>query len=316
MIISRTPFRISFFGGGTDYPEYYLKYGGQVLGTSIDKYCYISIRHLPPFFTHKHRIVYSRVEYINELSKIKHPVVRAVLQHLNVQEGLEIHHDADLPARSGIGSSSSFSVGFLHAMKAFHGEMVMKSDLALSAMKLERDILNECVGHQDQMFAAHGGFNKISFRQDGVIDLEPVTIAHERLEQFHSHLMLFFTGFSRHASEVAKSQIQNINKRKKHLKRMGQMVDEAILILNNPKTSIDKLGKLLHEAWSLKRNLSNKVTTNEIDAIYEQGLQAGAIGGEDSGSGRRRLYFVLCSAGVSVARERKVAQIGARSISF
>ena len=284
MIISRTPYRISFFGGGTDYPAWYKENGGAVLSTTIDKYCYLSCRYLPPFFEHKYRIVYSKIESVKQVSEIVHPAVKGALNYLNIEEGVEIHHDGDLPARTGIGSSSSFSVGILHSLYALKGIMPTKRQLATEAIYLEREILKEHVGSQDQVIAAVGGFNKISFTKDDGFEVTPVTIGKERLQLLQDHLMLYFTGFSRFASEIAESQIKSIPHKKHELFMMQQMVDEAVSILNGH-NSINEFGKLLHEAWALKRSLSEKISTSEIDEIYKASREAGAVGGKLLGAG-------------------------------
>ena len=284
MIINKTPFRISFFGGGTDYPVWYRENQGAVLSTTIDKYCYITIRYLPPFFPHKHRIVYSKIEMVNDINEILHPAVRATLQFLNIDKGIEIHHDGDLPAKTGLGSSSSFTVGLLKSLYALKGVIPSKLQLAKEAIHIERDILKESVGAQDQVAAAFGGFNKINFNGKDEIKVEPITIGKERIKQLENHLMLFFTGFSRTASDIAKSQIENTPNKKRELSLMYQMVDEAIKILNE-KGDIKDFGKLLHEAWLLKKSLTDKISTPEIDNIYEKALQAGALGGKLLGAG-------------------------------
>ncbi|ADJ65880.1 kinase [Herbaspirillum seropedicae] len=285
MIITRTPFRMSFFGGGTDYPGWYAEHGGAVLATSIDKYCYITCRHLPPFFEHKHRIVHSLIENVQTVEEIKHPAVRGILGWTGCERGLEIHHDGDLPARSGLGSSSSFTVGMLHALAALEGRYASKQYLASTAIHIEQNVLAENVGSQDQVSAAYGGFNMIEFHRNGSFSVSPVVLRQERLNEFHSHLMLCFTGFSRIASEVAKSQIDNLKQRQAQLHRMREMVDEAMSILQSEHTSIDELGKLLHESWLCKRSLSDKVSTSEIDYLYQEAMQAGAIGGKIMGAG-------------------------------
>ncbi len=285
MIITKTPFRISFFGGGTDYPGWYREHGGEVLSTTIDKYCYITCRHLPPFFEHKHRIVYSHIENVRHIDEIEHPAVKGVFNWANVIEGLEIHHDGDLPARSGLGSSSAFTVGLVHALKGIRGEMVSKHQLAQDALHIEQNVLHENVGSQDQVSAAYGGFNRIAFHRDDSFDVAPVTLSTIRREELRSHLMLCFTGFSRIADAIAKSKIDNLKNREVELKCMGAMVDEAIGILLNSNTPIDEFGKLLDLSWKYKRNLSDRVSTPEIDEIYEAAIQAGAIGGKILGAG-------------------------------
>jgi D-glycero-alpha-D-manno-heptose-7-phosphate kinase len=285
MIITRTPFRISFFGGGTDYPKWYLKHGGAVLSTTIDKYCYITCRSLPPFFEHKHRIVYSHIENVKTLEEIKHPAVAQVLKWAKIVDGLEIHHDGDLPARSGLGSSSAFTVGLIHALYGMRGKLAGKERLALDALHIEQNLIGESVGSQDQVAVAHGGFNKINFHRDGAFDVEPVILTIARREELQSHLMLCFTGFSRIANEIAKSKIENFDKKEVELLRMGEMVDEALNILSNNQVPIEEFGLLLDQAWKYKRNLSEQVSTPEIDFIYEEAKRAGAIGGKILGAG-------------------------------
>lgn len=284
MIISKTPFRISFFGGGTDYPVWYEEHGGAVLSTTIDKYCYINIRYLPPFFEHKHRIVYSYIENVKSVNEIQHPVVKALLKHFKIKTGLEIHHDGDLPARSGLGSSSAFTVGMLNSLYALLGKIISKPELAKQAIYAERNILKENVGSQDQVAVAHGGFNKIIFHKDHNFRIEPMTIQKERIAQLEKHLMLIFTGFSRFASDIAAEQIKNTKDRKHELSTLKQMVDYAIEILNGSQ-DITQFGKLLHESWQLKKHLSQKISTNAVDDLYETALKNGAIGGKLLGAG-------------------------------
>jgi len=285
MIITRTPFRISFFGGGTDYPAWYQEHGGLVLATTIDKYCYITCRRLPPFFEHKHRIVYSRIENVRRIEDIEHPAARAVLRWAGCVDGMEIHHDGDLPARSGLGSSSAFTVGLVHALAALEGRYVTKEELARNAIHIEQDIIQENVGSQDQISAAFGGFNRIEFLPDDSFQVAPIILTKERLHLLQTHLMLCFTGFSRIASEVAKSTIENFKKRESELKRMKEMVDEAIRVLQPVNRPIEEFGRLLHENWKYKRSLSDRVSTAEIDAMYEAAINAGALGGKILGAG-------------------------------
>jgi D-glycero-alpha-D-manno-heptose-7-phosphate kinase len=285
MIISRTPFRISLFGGGTDYPSWFREHGGCVVGTAIDKYCYISVRRLPPFFEHKSRIVYSQVELVNDISDIKHPAVRGILSDQKVTDGLEIHHDADLPARSGLGSSSSFTVGLLHALRALDSKMISKRDLAREAIRIEQDVLKENVGSQDQLWAAYGGFNRIDFHSDGTFGVAPIILPPERREELGRSIMLFFTGFSRFASDFAQDQIKNMGNRKSQLRAIRSMVDRAVDVLLDRNAPLRELGELLHESWRIKRELADSVSNNQIDEIYEAGRDAGAIGGKLLGAG-------------------------------
>jgi D-glycero-alpha-D-manno-heptose-7-phosphate kinase len=294
MIISRTPFRVSFFGGGTDYPDWFREHGGAVLATTIDKYCYISVRELPPFFDHRFRVVYSIVENVQDVNEIAHPAVRAVLQRLEVNRGLEIHHDGDLPARSGLGSSSAFTVGLLHAVHALRGRQVSKEALASEAIHVEHCMLREPVGLQDQIAAAYGGFNQIRFRQDSTYDVEPMVVPRERLAELQDHLLLVFTGISRLAPMVAQTVIDNLKNRTGELKAMHEMVDRAIELLSSPTADIVEFGRLLDESWQLKRRLSDRVSNSEVDALYETAMRAGAIGGKllGAGGGGFALLFV------------------------
>lgn len=284
MIISRTPFRISFFGGGTDYPAWYKEHGGAVLATSINKYCYITCRYLPPFFEHKYRVVYSKSELTKSISEIQHPSAREVLKFMNIKKGVEIHHDGDLPARTGLGSSSSFTVGLLHALYALKGIMPSKMQLAKDTIYIEQEMIKENVGCQDQALAAVGGFNRIEFGGSNHLNVRAITISKERIELLQDHLMLFYSGLSRTASKIAGDQIKNIPRKKKELKAMYQMVDEAISILNG-KGDLIAFGKLLDESWKLKRSLSDKISTSYIDSIYDAALSSGAIGGKLLGAG-------------------------------
>lgn len=286
MIISKTPYRISFFGGGTDYPAWYLTNAGAVLSTSVDKYCYISCRILPRFFNYKYRIVWSHIENVDCVSEILHPAVRAGLRYLKVNNdiGLEIHHQGDLPARAGMGSSSSFSVGFIKAISALNGSIIGKRDLGMMAIDFEQNILKENVGSQDQMAAAYGGFNIFRFEKDGSIQVEPVTLPQDRIRELQSHLMLLYTGTSRLSSDIAGEIIENIPAKESVLHKMLGMVDEAVTILSSD-DDICEFGRLLHQTWQLKRELSNLVSNQKIDQIYETARKNGAIGGKLAGAG-------------------------------
>ncbi len=293
MIIARTPFRISFFGGGTDYPTWYKNNKGAVLATTIDKYCYITCRHLPPFFEYKHRIVYSKKEEVNSINSIIHPAVREVFRFMDIKDGLEIHHDGDLPARSGLGSSSSFTVGLLHALYALKGKIVTKKKLANDAIHVEQDMIKENVGSQDQVSVAFGGFNKIEFEGNHNILVTPITLPHDRMAELESNLMLFFTGLTRTASDIAAHKISQIPNRNEELKKMHLMVDEAINVLNG-KSKINVFGDMLHKAWRLKKSLSEKVSNSIIDDIYDTAIATGARGGKvlGAGGGGFVLFFV------------------------
>lgn len=285
MIITRTPFRVSFFGGGTDYPGWFRRHGGAVLATTINKYCYISCRRLPPFFEHKHRLVYSRIENVQEVEEIEHPAVRAVLGSMQLSQGLEIHHDGDLPARSGLGSSSSFTVGLLHALHALSGRMMDKETLARDAIHIEQEVIGESVGSQDQISAAFGGFNRIKFHQNNNFEIAPVILPPPRQQALAQHMMLCFTGVSRIASDIAKSKIENLASRVRELEHMREMVDDAIEILQDHRRPLSEFGELLHASWEYKRRLSEQVSTPHIDALYAEARRAGAVGGKILGAG-------------------------------
>ncbi len=307
MIISRTPFRVSLFGGGSDYPKWYRQHGGAVFGFAINKYCYISVRPLPPFFEYRHRIVYSKVESVNRIDDIEHPAVRGVLNDQGVDIGLEIHHDGDLPARSGLGSSSSFTVGLLNALSSLNGKEVDKDSLAREAIRIEQEVIKEHVGSQDQVWAAYGGINRISFKKDGGFEVEPAGISPARQDELLNHLMLFFTGFSRFAPEIAKKQIDNIDQRQKHLETMVGFVDEALAVLKGEDKPIREVGELLHESWLLKRELADAVSTPEIDEIFVAARSAGAIGGKllGAGGGGFMLLFVEPEKQAAVSEKLK-----------
>ncbi len=283
MIISRTPFRLSFFGGGTDYPSWYQTHGGAVLAATIDKYCYLTCRHLPPFFDHRIRVVYRNTETCNTVDEISHPVVRSVLQSLRFDRGLELHHDGDLPARSGMGSSSAFTVGLLHALYALRGEMRTKMQLARESIHVEQQLVGETVGSQDQVMAAFGGLKYVQFQSDGRIDVDPVPLNPGRLAELQAHLMLFYTGVPRTASEVARSYVENLDRRRSELKALRGLVEEGIDLLVSG-ADLSPFGEMLHEAWQIKCGLSDRVSTPVVDALYERAREAGALGGKLTGA--------------------------------
>lgn len=295
MIITRTPFRISFFGGGSDYPVYYREHGGEVLNTTINQYCYITCRYLPPFFDYKYRIRYSKSELTNTIDEIEHPSVRECLRFCGIEHGIEIVHTSDIPAMSGIGSSSSFTVGLLQALYALKGEMVTKRRLALDAINIEQNIIGENVGSQDQTAAAFGGFNHIEFggRNDGIF-VQPVVLPPEKLAYLQDNLLFYFTGFSRYSSEVAAEQVRSTPGKTRELTCMRDMVQEALDVLKGPVEGYDRFGRLLHESWMLKRQLSGLVSNSTIDAIYDTAIRAGALGGKlcGAGGGGFFLFFV------------------------
>ena len=284
MIISRTPFRVSFFGGGTDYPAWFREHGGAVLATTINKYCYLTCRYLPPFFSHASRIVWSKIELVKEREEIQHPAVRETLGFLDIREGIELHHEGDLPARTGLGSSSAFTVGVLNALYGLKGVMAGRAQLARDAIEIEHDRLKEAVGCQDQVMAAFGGFNRVDFWGDRSFRVSPIIVGAERVRQLHEHLMLVFTGHARTASLIAAEQISAIPYRRRELEMMQQMVDDAVKILNGSQP-LDDFGALLNESWQLKRTLTDKISTSVVDEIYTAAMRAGAKGGKLLGAG-------------------------------
>ena len=294
MVITSTPLRISFFGGGTDYPVWYRAHGGSVLSTTINKYCYITCRPLPPFFEYHSRVSYSKVENVAVNDAIQHPSVRACLQYLGIEDGVEIHHVADLPARAGLGTSSAFTVGLLLGLYALRNQMRDKQTLAEEAIRVEQELLQEAVGTQDQVSAAYGGFNRINFQQDGHIEVNRILAAPARLQELQQHLALFFTGFSRTASEIAQEQLKMTPHKERELRAMSQLVDEAEKVVTSADRPLEDFGRLLHESWQIKRTLTQKISNPLIDEIYEAGLSAGALGGKllGAGGGGFMLFYV------------------------
>lgn len=301
MIISRTPYRISFVGGGTDYHTWYQEHGAAVLSTTINHYCYLHCRILPPFFTHQSRVVWSQIEEVNHHCEIRHPAVRAILEYMDFQMGIDISHQGDLPARSGLGSSSAFSVGLLNALYAMRGMISSKRELACEAIHIEREILKENVGVQDQIATAYGGLNKILIQPDGNFEVNPIILPFGRLQEFQEHLLLFFTGVSRHASDIAGDKLRAIPNKARELHQMRTIVDEAEKILCSTQ-DIAQFGELLHESWMIKRELSAKVSPTFVDDIYAKARSAGAIGGKllGAGGGGFMLFFVKPENKISV----------------
>jgi len=295
MIISRTPYRISFFGGGSDYPAWYHKEEGAVLSAAIDKYCYITCRYLPPFFAEKHRIVWSHIEIVQTISEILHPSIREGLVHLGFDDtrGVEIHHQGDLPARSGIGSSSSFSVGLIKALTALKGQMISKQDLALKALDLEQNILKENVGSQDQVAAAYGGLNVIRFHNSGGIQVEPLSIPHARVRELEGNLLMLYTGTSRLGGEIAGKVIAKLGDKAQEVRQLREMVKTGAEILMGS-SSLDAFGELLHEAWMIKRGMADGITNSDVDHIYKTALAHGALGGKLLGAGSKgfMLFYI------------------------
>jgi D-glycero-alpha-D-manno-heptose-7-phosphate kinase len=298
VIISKTPFRVSFFGGGTDYPVWFRENGGAVLSSSIDKYAYLTCRILPPFFEYHYRISYTLIELTKDVKDIKHPAVRACLEYLKVKPGVEIHYDGDIPARTGMGSSSAFTVGLLRCLHALKGETMGNLELGMEAVHVEQNVIPENVGCQDQLATAVGGLNFIEFGPGDRVTVNPVTLSKERSEFFKSHLMLFFTGFSRIASEIAGRLVRTAADRRKELTALGRMAPEAVKMLSDvsggPRKDLTGFGEMLHESWLIKRGLTDGITNPELDAIYEKARRAGAVGGKllGAGGGGVFLFFV------------------------
>ncbi len=284
MVITRTPYRLSLFGGGTDYPAWFREYGGAAIASSIARYCYLTCRYLPPFFEHRSRIVYSRVEHVARNSDIEHPAVRAVLQHLQIEDGVEVHHDGDLPARTGIGSSSAFTVGLLHALRALQGQMCTRVELAAEAIHIEQDVLREAVGCQDQIVTALGGLIRMDFDASGTWRATPLVMPPARQAALQQQLMLFFTGLARTASDVARTQLDRLKAIAPAIRDIQALVPVAhdVLCGSGPLTEI---GTLLDASWQIKRVLTPLVSTAAIDDMYATARRAGATGGKLMGAG-------------------------------
>lgn len=291
MVITQTPFRISFFGGGTDIPEFYKKNGGAVISATIDKYCYVNVKHLSPFFDYNNEVVYSKIEKVKDISDIEHPAVREAMKFMDMHD-LRITYEADLPARSGLGTSSSFAVGMLSAFYALKGKFAGKRQLADDAIYLERILCNEAGGVQDQIAASFGGLNRILFTADGYT-VEPIVVSKNRRQELNRRLMLFFTGFSRLSASIQKDTMKAIQSKEKNLLEMKQLVFEAERIITSD-SSLNDFGRLMDCTWKLKRDLTSKVSTNMIDEIYEKAKKAGATGGKllGAGGGGFLLFYV------------------------
>ena len=283
MIITRTPFRMSFFGGGTDMKEFFNEHGGAVISTTFDKYCYVTVRHLPPFFDFKNELTYSKIERTSTIEEIIHPAIRNAMKYLNMS-GIRLTYEADLPARSGLGTSSSFAVGMLNAFHSLNGIYASKKQLADEAILLERDLCNEAGGWQDQIAASFGGFNRIDF-SDNSYEVAPIIISKQKKEQLNNNLMMFFTGFTRFSSDVQKANASGkIDKTQQKLE-MLRLVDEAEKVLQNKESNLDDFGYLLNTTWNLKRQTGSAISTNSIDELYDKGIKAGALGGKLLGAG-------------------------------
>ena len=284
MIITKTPFRMSFFGGGTDMESFFLNYGGAVLSTTFDKYCYVNVRHLPRFFQYSTELSYSKTERVTEIDSIEHPAIRNAMKMLDMHE-IRLTYEADLPARSGLGTSSSFAVGMLNAFYALKGKYADKKKLADEAIYLERVLCKEEGGWQDQIAAAFGGLNRIEFHSDGTYDVRPVIIHPDRKARLNNSLLMFFTGFTRFSSDVQKANALGYAEKIRQLQEMYELVDEAEKVLEDKNRDLNEFGFLLDRTWRLKRQTGSAITTGSIDALYEKGLQAGALGGKLLGAG-------------------------------
>lgn len=284
MIITKTPFRMSFFGGGTDIECYFRRYGGAVLSTTFDKYCYVNVRHLPRFFDYSSEFSYSKTERVNRIDDIQHPAIRNAMKMLDMRE-IRLTYEADLPARSGLGTSSSFAVGMLNAFYCLKGKYADKKRLADEAIYLERVLCNEAGGWQDQIAASYGGMNRIEFNKDGSYDVRPIIIHPERKKQLNDNLLMFFTGFTRFSSDIQKINSVGAEDKIKQLKDMYALVDDAESILEDASSDLDDFGRLLDKTWQLKKQSGGAVSTSNIDFLYEKGKAAGALGGKLLGAG-------------------------------
>lgn len=284
MIITRTPFRMSFFGGGTDMKDFFTEHCGAVISTTFDKYCYVIVRHLPRFFDYSTELSYSKIERVTSIDDIEHPAIRNAMKMLDMHE-LRLTYEADLPARSGLGTSSSFAVGMLNAFYALKGKYADKKKLADDAIYLERVLCNEAGGWQDQIAASFGGFNRINFNKDGTYDVYPLIIHPDRKKQLDDNLLMFFTGFTRFSSDMQKANAKGYHDKTKQLLEMLDLVDQAQEILTDKNSDLDDFGRLLDHTWKLKRQTGGAITTSSIDALYQRGIDAGALGGKLLGAG-------------------------------
>ena len=309
MIITKTPFRMSFFGGGTDIPDYFNKNKGAVISTTFDKFVYVTVRHLPRFFEHTTELSYSKLERVSRIDDIEHPMVRNAMKYLDMHE-LHISYDADLPARSGLGTSSTFAVGLLNAFYSLKGKHASKKQLADDAIYVERVLCNEAGGWQDQIAASFGGFNRIDFEK-GKYRVTPILISSEREQRLNDNLMLFFTGFTRLSSEIQQSTKATLKEKKEQLDMMLSLVDEAQDILENSERDLDDFGRLLDKTWKLKRGINNNISTSSIDELYEKGITAGALGGKllGAGGGGFLLFYVPKAKQRAVRRALKLLEV-------
>ncbi len=284
MIVTRTPFRMSFFGGGTDMEHFFRQYGGAVLSTTLDKYCYVLTRRLPPFFDYRIELIYTKTERVTQIDDIEHPLIRHAMKMFDMHD-IRLNYESDLPARSGLGTSSSFAVGILNTFHVLRGETVSKKTLADEAIYLERVLCNEAGGWQDQIAAAYGGLNRINFHTDGTYDVIPLNMSLERKNRLNDRLLMLFTGFTRLSSEMQKANAAGYAQNSGRLREMLALVDDAENVLVNPRADLDDFGRLLDQTWRLKRGTADSITTQSIDLLYEKGIKAGALGGKLLGAG-------------------------------
>jgi len=292
MIISKTPFRMSFFGGGTDIPDFFNEYGGAVISTTFDRYSYVNVRHMPPFHNYLSELVYNKIERVNSLDDIEHPSIREAMKYLDMHE-IRLTYEGDLPARSGLGTSSTFAVGMLNAFYALKGKRVGNKKLAQDAIYLERVLCKEHGGWQDQIAAAYGGLNRIDFK-DKDFTVSPIIMDDERKKQLDENLLLFFTGISRFSSDIQKNTFSNMEEKTRQLKEMLSLVDDAEKILDDRHTDLNEFGRLLDYTWRLKRQTGSKVSSSEIDELYKKGIDAGALGGKLLGAGGGGFLLFYC----------------------
>lgn len=306
MIITKTPFRMSFFGGGTDMELFFRHYGGAVLSTTFDKYCYVNVRHLPRFFEYSTELTYSRTERVMDVESIEHPAIRNAMKMLDMHE-IRLTYEADLPARSGLGTSSSFAVGMLNAFYCLKGKYADKKKLADEAIYLERKLCQEAGGWQDQIAASFGGMNRIQFNIDGTYEVRPIIIYPERKKQLNESLLMFFTGFTRVSSDMQKANVPGYKEKIKQLQEMYRLVDEAEAVLEEKHSDLDDFGRMLDRTWHLKRQTGGAITSDSIDGLYEKGIAAGALGGKllGAGGGGFLLFYVRPEKRISVMNAMK-----------
>lgn len=307
MIITKTPFRMSFFGGGTDMPEFFNEHGGAVISTTFDKYCYVNVRHMPPFHPYISELVHNRFERVNDMEEIEHPLIRECMRLHDIHE-IRLTYEGDLPARTGLGTSSTFAVGMLNAFCALKGKMVSKRQLAHEAIHVERDILKEHGGWQDQVAVAYGGLNRIDFK-DGDFSVLPIVISPERKKELDENLLLFYTGIQRFSSEIQADTFAKPENKTQQLKDMLALVDEAEGVLCDKNASLNEFGKLLDTTWKLKRGTGSKVSNGSIDELYSKAIKAGALGGKLLGAGGGGFLLFYCEKDKQEALKAAMEQL-------